>query len=244
MTSDYMPAIVAARGGSVRIPRKNLKLFCGKPLIAWTIEAARGCKYASDVFMTTDDDEIADVSTFYGAKVIRRDKISDAKEVGTIPFLKAMKHIRDNVHFFDHAVCALPTTPCRVPGDFDRLVENYRRGRYRYSIFGYNPREAQLFIKLEKDEGVSLIFDKDHGYYTWCAGDNATNIETTQMFVDYQEGKVIEGFLKMLLGIVPVKQWQCQDTDTPEEWEIAEYWFKRKVIDVYGKNPYEGGRIA
>lgn len=244
MTYEYLPAIIAARGGSVRIPRKNLKDFCGKPLVAWSIEAALGSDYVSEVYVTTDDDEIADVSKFYGAKIIRRDHVSDSKEIGTVPILNAMKYIRDAGYSFKGALCALPTTPCRLPGDFDRLVLNYRSGRYKYSIFGFNPREAQLFMKLEGDEGVSMVFDKDHGYYTWAAGDNMSSLDITQAFVDYQHGKVIEGFLKMVLGIVPIEQWQCQDTDTFEEWEIAEHWFKRKVIDVYGNNPYEGGRIA
>ena len=67
-----IPAIIPARGGSKGIPRKNIVDFCGRPLIAWSIEQALNSKYIDKVYVSTDDDEIADISKEYGAELIKR----------------------------------------------------------------------------------------------------------------------------------------------------------------------------
>ncbi len=82
-------AIIPARGGSKRIPRKNIKEFCGKPMIAWSIEAALKSGCFDRVIVSTDDQEIADVAQQYGAQVpfMRPAELSD-DYAGTIPVIK------------------------------------------------------------------------------------------------------------------------------------------------------------
>ena len=72
-------AVIPARGGSKRIPRKNIKNFCGKPMIAWSIEAAKECGLFDHIFVSTDDAEIAEISKSYGASVpfLRPNELSD-----------------------------------------------------------------------------------------------------------------------------------------------------------------------
>ena len=72
-------AVIPARGGSKRIPRKNIKEFCGKPIIAWSIDAAIKTNLFDKVIVSTDDEEIADVSRLYGATVpfLRPSELSD-----------------------------------------------------------------------------------------------------------------------------------------------------------------------
>ena len=74
-----MVAVITARGGSKRIPRKNIKNFCGKPIIAYSIEAALNSKLFNEVMVSTDDNEIAEVAKKYGAEVpfMRSEKNSD-----------------------------------------------------------------------------------------------------------------------------------------------------------------------
>jgi CMP-N-acetylneuraminic acid synthetase len=243
MTTDYLPAIIIARGGSTRIPRKNIKPFCGKPLVAWSIEAAINSEYVSETYVSTDDDEIADISKDYGAKIIRRDHISDSKEVGTVAILNSMQYLKDAGYLLNGVVSLLPTCLCRLPGDIDRLISNWKTKKYKYSIFGYNPKELLVFSKLEGDEGVQIIFDKNSNYYSFISGDNVSTMEVVTQIWNYQKENK-ECFVNFLYGVTPIEQWQCQDVDTLDEWEVGEYWFKRKVIDVYGEYPYEGGRIA
>ncbi|WP_218661654.1 cytidylyltransferase domain-containing protein, partial [Enterobacter cloacae] len=81
-------AIIPARGGSKRIPRKNIKEFCGKPMIAWSIEAAQKSGVFDRIIVSTDDAEIAEVARQYGAEVpfMRPEELSN-DYAGTIPVI-------------------------------------------------------------------------------------------------------------------------------------------------------------
>ena len=81
-------AIIPARGGSKRIPRKNIKLFCGKPMIAWPIEAALNSKCFEQVIVSTEDEEIASIARIYGADVpfVRPKNLAD-DHTGTNPVI-------------------------------------------------------------------------------------------------------------------------------------------------------------
>ena len=89
-------ALITARGGSKRIPRKNIKDFNGKPIIAYSIEAALGSGVFDEVMVSTDDEEIAEISRYYGAQV---------------PFLRSEKTSNDYATTSDVRVCLLYTSP-------------------------------------------------------------------------------------------------------------------------------------
>lgn len=106
-------AIITARGGSKRLPGKNIKELCGKPLIAWTIEAAKNC---DRVVVTTDSDEIGEVSIKYGAEVIwRPDHLAtdDAKSIDVV--LDAI----DTIGWKGRTMLLQPTSPLRTSEDID-----------------------------------------------------------------------------------------------------------------------------
>ena len=108
-------AIITARGGSKRLPGKNIKELCGKPLIAWTIEAAKNC---ARVVVTTDSDEIGEVSVKYGAEVIwRPDHLAtdDAKSIDVV--LDAI----DTVGWEGRTMLLQPTSPLRTSVDIDNV---------------------------------------------------------------------------------------------------------------------------
>ena len=76
--------IIPARGGSSRVPRKNIKLFHGKPILSYSIELAKKSKLSNDIYVSTEDGEIASIANEYGARVIPLpQKMTDAPEVGT-----------------------------------------------------------------------------------------------------------------------------------------------------------------
>lgn len=234
-----LPVIIPARGGSVRIPRKNLRPFCGMPLIYWTIRAAQQAVRRDRVFLSTDDDEIAEVAESYGANVVRRDWTSPVEEPGNVPVLHAMQNI-DPEKRYDRFVSMLSTVPCRRPGDIDMMIRlSYAEKRFCI-ISGYNPRETTVCVKLVDGSAVEVIFDKTYRYYTWTGGDAVMSRQ------DYEKTTahvlVEERMEPQIYGILPIEKWQCQDVDTDEEWEAGEYWFKKKVLDVYGKNPYRRER--
>ncbi len=107
-------AIIPARGGSKRIPRKNIKDFCGKPIIAYSIEAALKCGLFDEVMVSTDDQEIAEIALHYGAKVpfIRSGRNSDDLATTAdvlIEVLDWYKNYQNRV--FEYGCCIYPTCP-------------------------------------------------------------------------------------------------------------------------------------
>ena len=119
-------AIIPARGGSKRLPRKNVLALNGKPLIAWSIEAGLKSKYIDEVVVTTDDAEISEISEKYGANVpfirpnILSNDIASRSDVirHTIEFYKV--ELKQD---FDYIIYLQPTSPLRTENEIDKAVE-------------------------------------------------------------------------------------------------------------------------
>ena len=101
-------AVIPARGGSRRIPRKNIRMFYGKPIIAYSIETALGSGLFEKVVVSTDDKEIAEVARKYGAEVLDRPEALARDEVGT---QEVMAHALSMFLGYDIACCIYPTAP-------------------------------------------------------------------------------------------------------------------------------------
>lgn len=113
-------AIIPARGGSKRLPRKNVLDLCGKPLIAWSIEAALKSKYIHKVVVSSDDDEILEISKKFGAETIKR---PDELASDTATTFDAIKHTIDNFEKYDYIVLLQPTSPLRDEKHIDKAIE-------------------------------------------------------------------------------------------------------------------------
>ncbi|MDX4058011.1 acylneuraminate cytidylyltransferase family protein [Aliarcobacter skirrowii] len=112
--------IVPARGGSKRLPRKNVLDLCGKPLIAWSIEAGLNSKYIDKVVVSSDDDEILNISSNFGAETIKR-PVELASDTATT--FEAIKHTIENVEKYDYIVLLQPTSPLRNEKHIDEAIE-------------------------------------------------------------------------------------------------------------------------
>lgn len=113
-------AIIPARGGSKRLPRKNVLDLAGKPLIAWTIEAALKSKYICKVIVTSDDEEILEISMQFGAETIKR---PEELASDTATTFDAIKHTIDNLKAYDYIVLLQPTSPLRTEYHIDEAIE-------------------------------------------------------------------------------------------------------------------------
>lgn len=118
--------IIPARGGSKGLPGKNIREICGKPLIAWSVEAGLKSSYVDEVMVTTDYQEIADISKKYGANVpfLRPDFLAS----DTATSFDAVKHVIDFYKTelnreFDYIILLEPTSPLREDGDIDSMIE-------------------------------------------------------------------------------------------------------------------------
>jgi CMP-N,N'-diacetyllegionaminic acid synthase len=113
-------AIIPARGGSKRLPRKNILDLNGKPLIAWSIEAGLKSKYIDKIIVSSDDKEILDISQDYGADTINRpsDLASD-----TATTFDAIKHTIESVKKYDYVILLQATSPLRNEKHIDEAIE-------------------------------------------------------------------------------------------------------------------------
>jgi len=116
--------LVTARGGSTRLPRKNILSFCGHPLVAWSIMQLRCSKYINDVYLTTDDEEIAEIGEQYGAKIIMREVLNNDISAGYVLKL-AVEELEKNNIKIDQIFYSLPTSPLKKINDVDSIIDSF-----------------------------------------------------------------------------------------------------------------------
>ena len=119
-------AIIPARGGSKGIPGKNIKLLAGKPLIAWSIDAAKGSKYIDRTILSTDGEDIAKVGREWGAEVPFMRPLEFAQDLTPDPpvFIHALAWLKENENYVpDIVVHMRPTGPLRTSEEIDESIE-------------------------------------------------------------------------------------------------------------------------
>ena len=114
-------AVIPARGGSKRLPRKNVLDLAGKPLIAWTIEAAKHSKYIDHFVVSTDDQEISDVSKKYGAEVLTRPAELATDTASSVDVV--LHAIAAQSQSYDYVILLQPTSPLRTAQHIDKAIE-------------------------------------------------------------------------------------------------------------------------
>ena len=125
--------LIPARGGSKGVPRKNIKMICGHPLIAWTIRAARDSRLLDQVLVSTEDEEIAEVSRAYGAEVLRRPpELAADDTISRDVIAHALKETGAG-----HSVLLQATSPVRSPGLLDRVIGAFESGRWDSMATGF-----------------------------------------------------------------------------------------------------------
>lgn len=118
-------AIIPARGGSKGLPGKNIRPLMDKPLIGWTIEAAKNSQYIDDIFVSTDSKEIAAVSEKFGVSVpeLRPEKLANDKATSASVVLYTLEYMRKNGKSYDYFLLLEPTSPLRKIDDLDNAIE-------------------------------------------------------------------------------------------------------------------------
>jgi pseudaminic acid cytidylyltransferase len=221
-------AVIPARGGSKRIPRKNIKEFCGKPMIAWSIQAAQACKLFTHTIVSTDDAEISDVASAWGAEVpfVRPPELSD-DHTGTTDVVAHATRWALNQGWTISAVCCLyATAPFVEAGDLARGLGVLESGDWRYA-FSATEFSAPIFraFRQAPSGGVHMFFPEhfmtrsqdlpvalhDAGQFYW--GTTEAWLEKAPIFAQFS---------------VPIliPRARSQDIDTPEDWAFAESLFK------------------
>lgn len=217
-------AVIPARGGSKRIPRKNIKPFCGKPMIAWSIEAASASGQFDRIIVSTDNIEIAATAKEWGAEVpfMRPVELSE-DYAGTTPVIAhATQWALDQGFEVDAVCCIYATAPFIQAEDIQRGCEALNSGNWDFA-FAVTDFAAPIFRSFEQvaEGGIRMFFpihfetrsqDLPHALHDagqFCWGRPAAWLE---------EKRAFDG------GSVPIfiPRWRVQDIDAEDDWIRAE----------------------
>ena len=155
MVNQKITAIIPARGGSKRIPRKNIVPFKGKPLIGWTIEAALQSQCFDRVMVSTDDDEIAEVALRYGAEIpfIREQYADDHSTVSQV-----IHHALEKIGQQDGIVAQLlPACPLRNANDIKNALSEFKDKVFMISVTKYGWLNPWWAHQIEDGKGTALF---------------------------------------------------------------------------------------
>lgn len=222
-------AVIPARGGSKRIPRKNIRPFCGRPMIVWSIQAAVESGCFDRVIVSTDDEEIADVSRENGAEVpfMRPAALSD-DHTGTSPVIahaiSSMEAIAAEP--ITEVCCIYATAPFVLPADLRRGLEVLHRSgtEFAFSVTSY-AFPIQRAIRIT-EEGRIAMFQPEH--FSTRSQDLEEAWHDAGQFYWGRSSAWISGMpiFGPVSAPVPLPRHRVQDIDTPEDWERAEWMFR------------------
>jgi pseudaminic acid cytidylyltransferase len=217
-------AVIPARGGSKRIPRKNIREFAGKPIIAHSIDCALRSGLFDRVIVSTDDPEISTVARRFGAEVpfVRPTELSD-DHTGTADVIAhAIRFVLDEGSKISWACCIYPTAPFLQSDDLVRGFELLESGGLQF-VFAATTFAYPIFraFRREPNGGLAMLFPEhlnprsqdlpevlhDAGQFYW--GTKDAWLGYTNIFGE-------------LSSVVSIPRWRVQDIDTEEDWIRAE----------------------
>lgn len=220
-------AIITARGGSKRIPRKNIRPFCGKPILAYSIEAAIKSGIFDTVMVSTDDKEIAEIAKSYGAEVpfFRSEKTSNDFATTNDVLLEVLAEYEARGRQYDLGCCIYPTAPFITADRIRQAVETLTESDAETLIpvvgFSYPPQRAMV---IENDR---LVF-KYPQYIDSRSQDLEKHYHDVGQFYVFRTEAFRRNRKLMLGDILPyvVSEMEVQDIDTLTDWEIAEMKYR------------------
>jgi N-acylneuraminate cytidylyltransferase len=217
-------AIIPARGGSKRIPRKNIRNFLGKPIIAYSIETALEAGLFDEVMVSTDDGEIADVARKYGASIpfIRSEENADDHATTVDVLVEVLQKYQQQGKYFENGCCIYPTAPLLKPSflksGYEKLINESFSTVFPVVEFSYPIQRSLKLIRKGKVEmnwpehleSRSQDLPKayhDAGQFYWL------NVE------EILKEKKLFGNNS---GAIELSNINVQDIDTEEDWKLAE----------------------
>lgn len=228
-------AIIPARGGSKRIPRKNVKNFHGHPMISYAIRAAQSSKLFDRIIVSTDDQEIVDVSKVYGADVpfVRPSELAD-DHTATVPVIRHAISACEKIGWQLEEVCCLyPAVPLLRSEDLISALEVLRatdQARFSFPVTEF-PSAIQRSLK-RSPSGLMSSFYKEY-QYTRTQDLEPAYYDVGQFYWGYKESWLEDSEIHNTGVGLLIPRSRVVDIDTHEDWQIAE-----KLFTIYGK-PFE-----
>ena len=219
-------AIIPARSGSKRIPKKNIKDFFGKPVIAYSIEAAINSKLFDEVMVSTDDPEIAAIAIQYGATVpFLRSESNSNDFATTLDVLKEVEMSYKQIFkkSFDYICCIYATAPLI---NKDKLIEGY----HLMVDKGFDSVFPVVEFSYPVKRGVEIVDGKTRMVWPEYKNSRSQDLETVYhdagQWYWYNPNKIENSLFKENTASVILSPQEVQDIDTHSDWLLAELKFK------------------
>lgn len=220
-------AIIPARGGSKRIPRKNIKDFCGQPIIAYSIKAALDSGLFDEIMVSTDDEEIAALARKYGASVpfMRSPATSDDFAPTAAVLTEVLEKYKQLGHEYEVACCIYPTAPLLQAASLLAAFELLTTKEYD-TVFPVLKYSYPIWRSLKLEEGKASMNWPEH--VSSRSQDLPSAYHDAGQFYFFR----VDSFMqKQALftdntGAVELNELQVQDIDTLTDWEMAEIKYK------------------
>ena len=216
-------AIIPARGGSKRIPKKNIKLFYNKPIISYSIKVALDSKLFDEVMVSTDDLEIANLAKEFGAKVpfIRSKKASDDFATTFDVVKEVIEKYEDNNQKFDNICCIYPCAPFITLNTLKHSFKIYNENKFEsvFPVIQYNTpiqralkREGDQIKFINKEFILSRSQDLEKNYY-----------DAGQFYwINSKICALKKNIITDNSGCIVISELEAQDIDNEVDWKIAE----------------------
>jgi len=220
-------AVIPARGGSKRLPRKNIRYFAGKPLLAWTIEASLKTMAIDRVIVSTDDEEIAEVALAFGAEVpfLRPDYLAQDDTSGISPVIHALEMLPG----YDQVLLLQPTSPLRTVKDINGIITFCREIQAPAAVSVTQINENPLWMyRLASDYsiqpflGESKISIAEEDKSSLYLPNGALYLANVAWFREQKNF-----FSNETVGYV-MPQYRSVDIDTQIDWDWAEFLINKE----------------
>ncbi len=223
--------IIPARGGSKRIPRKNIKPFLGKPIIAYSIEAALKSNLFDEVMVSTDDTEIAEIAKKHGAKVpfMRSKKNSDDFATTMDVLQEVIESYKKKDQTFEFVCCIYPCAPLLTVENlleaFDKLTKNNKKTVFPIIEFSFPIQRA---LKLEDS---NLSFDQPE-FALSRSQDLPKRYHDAGQFYFFRVKTLMEEqkIIGDSVGAIVISEMDAQDIDNETDWKLAEIKYQLRKI--------------
>jgi N-acylneuraminate cytidylyltransferase len=220
--------IIPARGGSKRIPRKNIKEFNGKPIIYYSIEAALKSGCFDKVIVSTDDNEISEIAKKYGANVpfVRPSELS-SDYAGTIPVIKhAIEWMEDKYESIEDVCCLYATAPFVQSKVISTSYQQFKASKssYCFSVTSF-PFPIQRAIQITEDNKISMFYPN---YFNTRSQDLEESYHDAGQFY-WGKAQAFKDELMLFSEVATpyiLPRYLVQDIDTEEDWTRAEIMYK------------------
>lgn len=228
-------AIIPARGGSKRIPRKNIKPFLGKPIIAYSIEAALKSNLFNEVMVSTDDDEIAKIAIDYGAIVPFLRSNNNANDFATLAdvIIEVLNKFKKIGKEFESVCCILPTAALITP----KLLKKAYSVLYKKDLISIVPVIKYAYPiqrALKSSDGLLKMIAPIN--LTVRSQDLEDSYHDSGQFYWLKTNEFIKekSIFNSKTGFIELKEHEAQDVDTLDDWDMLHIKYNYKNLDNNG----------